>query len=120
MKWKLILPREIGPGAELPITRVPFSIGRSDGCDLVVTDTRVSRRHCQLMLVDDAPYVLDSGSRNGVYVNGERVTGGRALRAGDCLRLGPVVAVIGVSAGSDDEPPPTDDDDVPSAQVVAI
>jgi DNA-binding CsgD family transcriptional regulator len=52
-------------------------------------DPEVSRTHAQLELVGDEWTVVDDGlSRNGSFVNGERLAGRRRLADGDMLRLG--------------------------------
>ena len=64
-------------------------LGRDPGCDIVLNDSKCSRRHA---VVEDGPkglVVRDSGSANGVYVNGRRVDEAR-LQPGDVLRLGDV------------------------------
>jgi pSer/pThr/pTyr-binding forkhead associated (FHA) protein len=52
-------------------------------------DTNVSRVHAQLERVGDSWTVADDGlSRNGTWVNGERLTGRRRLIDGDVVRCG--------------------------------
>jgi hypothetical protein len=52
-------------------------------------DAEVSRAHAILERVGDAWTVIDDGlSRNGTFVNGERINGRRRLEHGDDLRLG--------------------------------
>ena len=70
------------------ITRV--SIGRGDGCDLCIAwDERVSRTHCVIERVGDEWLVVDGGmSRNGTFVNSERVGAQRRLSDHDVLRVG--------------------------------
>jgi DNA-binding CsgD family transcriptional regulator len=67
-----------------------LTIGRGSGCDLRLPwDERVSRLHAQLDRVGSDWTVVDDGlSRNGTFLNGERVTGRRRLRDGDTLLLG--------------------------------
>jgi len=69
-------------------TRV--TIGRSPENDLALTwDAEVSRLHATLEWIGGAWTVTDDGlSRNGTYVNGERITGRRRLQAGDAVRVG--------------------------------
>jgi pSer/pThr/pTyr-binding forkhead associated (FHA) protein len=64
-------------------------IGRDPSCDLVVHDVKCSRRHAVLETGPDGVTVRDSGSANGVFVNGQRIE--RAiLRPGDVLSMGEV------------------------------
>jgi hypothetical protein len=62
-------------------------IGRDPACGVVLASKSVSRRHAEI-----APfrlgYRLTDLSRNGVFVNGERVNGSHLLRNGDVVRLG--------------------------------
>ena len=66
------------------------TIGRSPGNDVPLTwDTEVSRLHAELERIGDEWILTDEGlSRNGSFVNGERVEGRRRLRDGDVLRIG--------------------------------
>lgn len=68
-------------------------LGRSPRCDLPVPwDGEVSRAHAVLERVGDDWLVADDGmSRNGTYVNGERLTAGRRLQHGDRVRVGSTV-----------------------------
>ena len=51
-------------------------------------DTTVSNRHAVLDSRSDGLWVEDSGSTNGTFVNGARVTSARLLRTGDVVRIG--------------------------------
>lgn len=65
-------------------------IGRSASTDVRLDfDPEVSGLHAQLDVVGSECTLVDDGlSRNGSYVNGERVSGRRRLRDGDTLRFG--------------------------------
>jgi len=63
-------------------------VGRSSRADLVVPDPLLSREHARLFLEEGLWFVEDLGSHNGTFLNGERVVGRRAVRAGDVLALG--------------------------------
>ena len=67
-----------------------LTIGREQGSDIHIEwDTEVSRLHAQLERVGADWVLVDDGlSRNGTYVNGERLTGRRRLRDGDILLVG--------------------------------
>ena len=66
------------------------SIGRGDGCDLQLGwDDAVSRLHAQLDRVGPDWTLVDDGlSRNGTFLNGDRINGRRRLRDGDTFVLG--------------------------------
>jgi pSer/pThr/pTyr-binding forkhead associated (FHA) protein len=70
--------------------RTRVAIGRADDNDLGLGwDPEVSRTHAQLELVGGDWTLVDDGlSRNGSFVNGERVRGRRRLDDGDAFRLG--------------------------------
>jgi hypothetical protein len=56
---------------------------------LLEWDSEVSRLHAELERVGSSWMVADDGvSRNGSFVNGERITGRRRLRDGDVVRVG--------------------------------
>lgn len=67
-----------------------LTIGRAEGCDLHFTwDHEVSRLHAQLEYIGHDWVLIDDGlSRNGTYVNGERLTGRHRLRDGDVVLMG--------------------------------
>ena len=43
-------------------------IGKGEGCDVVLDDSKVSRRHCELRLTEAGPVLRDLGSKNGTYL----------------------------------------------------
>ena len=67
-----------------------LSIGRSPANTVPLDwDENVSRVHAELVRVGEDWTLVDDGlSRNGSFVNGERVAGRRRLRAGDAVRFG--------------------------------
>lgn len=69
-------------------------IGSSSYCSLVVEHESVSRVHATLRL-DSAGLILkDEESRNGTFVNDERVHGSRPVRPGDRIVLGKMLIVV--------------------------
>src|SRR3954470_23314119 len=64
-----------------------LTVGR-EGCDVVLADPEVSRRHAALRVTGDGAAVEDFGSTNGTFVNDQRVQGVRPLRDGDVVRVG--------------------------------
>ena len=55
-------------GLMFPITEKTVTIGREPGCDLVLQDPYVSRKHCQIVFRGDHFTVLDLGSLNKTKV----------------------------------------------------
>jgi pSer/pThr/pTyr-binding forkhead associated (FHA) protein len=66
------------------------SVGRESSSDLVLDwDDQVSRLHARFERLGDGWEVVDDGlSRNGTFVNGERLRGRRLLNDGDTVRFG--------------------------------
>ena len=66
-----------------------FTIGRDYASDLVLDDKVVSRNHAIIRQLGGGDYfVIDSGSSNGTFVNGTRITLPTKLRDGDVLSFG--------------------------------
>ena len=62
-------------------------VGRAQGADIRLTDSRVSRRHCRVD-IDGGCFVLtDLESRAGTFVNGRQITQ-HALEPGDAISIG--------------------------------
>ncbi|HEX6533870.1 MAG TPA: trypsin-like peptidase domain-containing protein [Gemmatimonadaceae bacterium] len=69
----------------------PVTIGRHPHSHLQLDPERdldVSARHAEIVQRDGAWLLRDVGSRNGTFVDGERLTGERALRGGEMVSLG--------------------------------
>jgi hypothetical protein len=73
---------------ELDLPVGEFLIGRAATCQLSLDDPLVSRNHAALMVSEEGVVVEDLGSRNGVKVNGQRITGSRKLMNGDVITIG--------------------------------
>ena len=65
-----------------------ISVGRSRGCDLVLSSPSVSRRHALLVFYEDGWAVQDSDSTYGTFLNGQRVTKPQLLFDGDTVQFG--------------------------------
>jgi pSer/pThr/pTyr-binding forkhead associated (FHA) protein len=65
-----------------------LTIGR-EGCDIVLPDPEVSRRHAIVrILADNTPAIDDLGSTNGTYVNDRPIHEPTRLAPGDVVRFG--------------------------------
>jgi pSer/pThr/pTyr-binding forkhead associated (FHA) protein len=83
---KILLPTGDVFDRELAATET--QIGKGPRNDVVIADPAVSTAHAAVRLEGDAYLVSDLGSRNGTFVNGERVTEPRPLRHGDVIGIG--------------------------------
>jgi class 3 adenylate cyclase len=71
------------------------AIGRRVENDIALAwDQEVSREHAQLLRGPEGWTLVDDGSRNGSYLNGQRVSGRHPLRDGDVLRFGDTVVLF--------------------------
>ena len=86
-------------GQDVSVSGTKFFIGRAEDCQLRPGSDMVSRHHCVLLVDDGYVGVRDLGSKNGTYVNAERLTGERELHAGDHLKVGPLGFAIMLSTG---------------------
>jgi pSer/pThr/pTyr-binding forkhead associated (FHA) protein len=71
---------EVGDGASV--------LGRDPDCDIPVEDPRVSWRHASVKLKGGSYVIEDLGSRNGTWLNEERIAGRSELRDEDVVRVG--------------------------------
>lgn len=61
-------------GSSIPITRLPFVIGRSADADLsILSEPALSKRHCAIDWKDDSYVIQDLESSNGTWVNGYQI-----------------------------------------------
>lgn len=91
-------------GRDFPLGQGRFTIGRSEDCQLCLDDPVASRHHAVVVVQGDVALLSDLKSRNGVYLNGDRVQGELVLKNGDKIRIGmqEVLVVQRVSAGRAD------------------
>ena len=80
-------------GASWFIKENPVVIGRDLACDVTVSDPLASRRHCELRSAGGSLHLLDLGSSNATFVNGEQVKEA-TLRAGDEVAVGNAIFLV--------------------------
>ena len=110
MDFKLKVLEGKNAGHVIPISSKRFLIGRAEDCQLRPGSELISRHHCALLSEDAYVAVRDFGSKNGTYVNDERIAGEQELRAGDRLQVGPLKfeVLLDVAVGGKKRPPVTD------------
>ena len=91
MKFEIRYPTGGAHRVEFPGTLI--SVGRDPACDLVISDSKCSRRHAVIEAGPRGLAVRDTGSANGVFLNGKKIE--RAtLEEGDLLRIGEVIIKV--------------------------
>ncbi len=75
-------------GTIIPLGSTPIVIGRSPSSTLVLEDEYASSQHARLTPADGHWWIEDLGSRNGTFVDDERLTTPRELNVGDIVRIG--------------------------------
>jgi pSer/pThr/pTyr-binding forkhead associated (FHA) protein len=78
-------------------------LGRSSKCDFVVTHDSVSRRHAELAVVKQSLQVEDLNSKNGVFVDGDRVQAA-VIGIGQIIRFGNVAFLLTIANELSDQP----------------
>jgi pSer/pThr/pTyr-binding forkhead associated (FHA) protein len=72
-----------------------ITVGRGGGCALVLADDHyASTVHARVFRRGNDLFVEDLGSRNGTYVNGERIASTTRVRRGDRVQFGQTVCDV--------------------------
>ncbi len=90
------------PGRRWILETDDVTIGRDDPSDLVIHMDQISRRHLRIHRSEEYYFVADLDSKNGTWVNGERVTADIRVKDGDEINVALVVKLIFL--GEDAEP----------------
>ncbi len=85
---------------EITVRPPEFLIGRGGDCDLRLPGPGISRHHCMIRVAPDGAMLVDLGSSNGTYLNGQRVLSQAPLQGGEELRLGESTFLVDLGAGS--------------------
>lgn len=94
MEVSLVIVKADGSTRDFPLTAQRTVIGRQNTCGLRIPLHSVSRKHCEVQMLDDQLVVRDLGSSNGTQINDQKVKGTAKLNAGDRLQLGPVIFTV--------------------------
>lgn len=63
-------------------------IGRNRDNDIVINSDRASRYHAEIVRAGARTLILDQASRNGVWLNGWRISSAAELKPGDVIKIG--------------------------------
>ena len=72
----MIVHLETKADQRFPATKSMLVIGRDEVCDLRSKSRSVSRKHCAIIQKNDRVFAKDLNSRNGTYVNNQRIAPG--------------------------------------------
>ncbi len=102
----MLIRSPFGEPREFDVPAGRSTIGRNPDNDVVVADPSASRVHAALDYepANDVLILNDLGSRNGTFVNHERLVGARRLTPNDQVRIGQ--HVLRLSRRSKNGPPP--------------
>ncbi len=79
------------------IKTFPFRVGRDPRCQLHLVSERVSQRHAEIVQgLDGKLWLVDSGSRNGTFINTRRLEGQHLIQEGDILHFADQEFRIGI------------------------
>lgn len=84
---RLLIGNIDGQELRFPLFKDRLTIGRTVHNDIQINAPYISRRHAAIVTDEDGTRIIDSGSKNGVYVNSKRVTE-QILRNNDLVTIG--------------------------------
>lgn len=86
---RLIRRGEQGGGnSEIPLVDDVTTLGRAPSCQVIIDNDFASRRHAQIIRRDDSYWLRDLDSKNGILLDGQRVTVESLLVDGAEIRIG--------------------------------
>ena len=92
-------------GARLNLPEKTVVVGRDEDCAVRLNTHDVSRQHCTLLVSGEEIRVKDLGSRTGTFINDQEVKEESPLKAGDILRVGPMLFQMETQRPDLPEPP---------------
>jgi len=90
------------PFVQFCVRETAAVVGRFPGCDCVLVDASVSRRHAEIRAVDEGVEIVDLRSRNGSFIGNKRIQVGIAT-ADEIVRFGDVEFTVSMRKPSSEE-----------------
>jgi hypothetical protein len=88
------------PDTVHPLMEDVATIGRVASNTIPIQDGSISSNHARITRTDEGFFIEDLKSRNGTFVNGEKVTEKRKLADGDLVRIGKVLMTFNLASHS--------------------
>ncbi len=85
-------------GVMHPLLEETSTIGRTGVNAIALRDPSVSAKHARIVRGADGFTIEDLGSRNGTYVNSEKLSEKRLLAEGDLVRLGKIILTFNLAS----------------------
>ncbi len=74
-------------GTIFPLAGDSVILGRHPDCDIVLEAGAVSRQHARILRIQDDYFLEDLRSRNGTFLNDQRIEGQRKLAENDAVKI---------------------------------
>lgn len=103
MEVRLVVLEGNSKGRTIPLPSTQFIIGRALDCHLRPHSSRVSKHHCAIGRSARNIVVRDLKSRNGTFINEERISSSARVNDGDVLTIGPLSFEFSINLESGDE-----------------
>ncbi len=88
------------PNQYWPLKEEAIIIGRDEEGDIMLPDRQVSRQHIRIYRENDQYYITDLESKNGTWVNGQRLEGTRELNDGDEIHVALAIRLQFIGSGA--------------------
>ncbi|MEZ4272450.1 MAG: FHA domain-containing protein [Myxococcota bacterium] len=85
---RFVIEDDTGARNIVPVALGEVSIGRLEGNTIRLNERNVSRRHARIFRDGELFFAEDLNSYNGLYINGDRVTGRNDVYGGDVIQIG--------------------------------
>ena len=82
------------------IDRLEMVLGRDDECDIVLPERQISRQHIRILREDAQFFIEDLESRNGTWINGQRIQGRQELFDGDEVHVALAIRMRFIGSGA--------------------
>ena len=115
MDVNLVLFKKDGSQKAFSLSSDTTVIGRRHDCDLCIPLMDVSKRHCELSQNEESLEIRDLDSRNGTFLNGERIKE-TTVQPGDYIRIGPLTFLLQIDGEPEKIIPPRQAQPKPPAQ----
>ncbi len=97
-----VLIGQSGPvqGVRWTIPPAGLTLGRENGCEVVIADRQVSRRHAKIDRRSGKSFIQDLASKNGTCVNGQTIKDEVELKDGDLIQIALAAGFVYVASDS--------------------